>query len=151
MGEVIGRPAVVQVLAPRLALLADEGVDYAIEAVLLMVQRTRVNGIEPPWAVRALLAGLAAAGTTSGTTARVAAVLNGTAEPSAIPLSAQSPKDFADVEEVAQVLEVSEGYARRLFRDEAFTTGHKATDGSWRVDRLELRAWRQDRQEARSA
>lgn len=141
-----GPPAVAQVIAPGLVLLGPQGVKLAVRALELATTRAVRDGIGLPPQARELHAALVA-GSQFGTTPHAHA---GTLEPDIGPMGAPSPHDVGGVQEVVQMLKVSREYACRLLRAGAFETGRKVA-GRWQVDRIELQAWRDDRQEARTA
>lgn len=142
-----GPPIVAQVLAPGLLLLGPQGVALVARALDVAAGRAARDGIALPPQAQVLRAALVGAGSGFGTSSHAGA---GTSEPAARADRARSGQDVTDAEGVAQVLKVSREYACRLLRDGAFTTAHKVA-GRWQVDRLDLHARRDERQEARTA
>jgi hypothetical protein len=141
-------PSVAQVLAPGVVLLGPQGVALVARSLEVAAARASRDGIGLPPQARELQVALDDALRNLGGTCSHAH--GGTSEPRVAPGDARSSQEVADVDEVAQVLEVSHEYVRRLFRDRAFETGRKVAR-RWQVDRLELDAWRDDRRDARTA
>jgi len=141
-----GPPVVAQVLGQGLVLLGGQGVALVARALELAAARAARDGIGLPPQARQLQAALEAATSGAGSALHARA---GSPEVSEKPLRAGSPQDVVDVQEVAQVLELSDRQARTLCA--GAVTGRKDAAGRWQVDRLELQTWRDDRQGARTA
>ncbi len=141
-------PDVAQYVAPGVVLLGPLGVRLvrrAVEVTADLMQRR--DGIGPPPQLRELAEVLGAASAALGTGPRAA---GGTAEPPGRRDRAASgvQDDPVDVVEVAQVLECSPGYVRRLCRTGQLESA-RLVRGRWLVTAVEVEALRAARTQGR--
>ncbi len=132
-------PDVALHVSAGVVLLGPFGVDLvrrAVDTSLRVLQRDGI-GMSPQLRElhEVIRAAASAAGTCSGAHC-------GTAEPAAaLARAACAAQDVLSVGEVAQVLDCSDGFVRRLCRTGALESARRVA-GRWQVDRIEVEALR---------